>query len=74
MEGQEGLVEVRRLAWTLAESMPGRSAGAHTGGMTKSYSFQCTGFLIPLLDLFLGIFFSFCHDFKWDWFLNFCCL
>jgi len=33
VEGQEGLVEVRRLAWTLAESMPGRSAGAHTGGM-----------------------------------------
>ena len=33
VEGQEGLVEVRRLAWKLAESMPGRAAGAHTGGM-----------------------------------------
>lgn len=34
MEGQEGLVErARRLAWKLAESMPGRAAGAHTGGM-----------------------------------------
>ena len=33
VEGQEGLLEVRRLAWMLAESMPGRVAGAHTGEM-----------------------------------------